>query len=191
MCGLWGKIKIRYFTCKYTQLLFFLQIKDDPSKFYEIVCYKKPFICVAVQSERDLILIKGVGGWIQYNFGLAIVHGDKIQTNSYNKLIFKKISCFFSLFFLFFFSLLLMYFNIPKSQDRHHSSMLNKKPSNSSLDSTTAIMTDDRISEIIHNLDDHWGSPPILTPNTLSHILNHQWTSDEVKEDDIKKVKFT
>lgn len=75
-----------------------------------------------------------------------------------------------------------MYFNLPKSQDR----VLKNKSSDSSLDTTT--MTDERISEIIHNLDDHWGSPPILTPNTLSHILNHQWINEEVKQEDFKKV---
>lgn len=77
-----------------------------------------------------------------------------------------------------------MYFNLPTSQDRK---LLDKKSSESSLDTTT--MTEERISEIIHNLDDHWGSPPILTPNTLSHILNHQWTNEEVvNQEDIKKV---
>lgn len=83
-----------------------------------------------------------------------------------------------------------MYFNLPKSSER-----LNKKPSNSSLMSTestnTALMAEDRISEIIHNLDDHWGSPPILTPDTLAHILNNQWISSEVEEDFKKKVKTT
>ncbi|KAG2215731.1 hypothetical protein INT46_003943 [Mucor plumbeus] len=50
-------------------------------------------------------------------------------------------------------------------------------------------MAEDRISEIIHNLDDHWGSPPILTPDTLAHILNHQWTDEDfVNHDEIKKV---
>ncbi|CAO0800307.1 unnamed protein product [Mucor circinelloides] len=50
-------------------------------------------------------------------------------------------------------------------------------------------MAEDRITEIIQNLDDHWGSPPILTPDTLAHILNHQWTNEElVNQEEIKKV---
>ncbi|KAI9486831.1 MAG: hypothetical protein EXX96DRAFT_604894 [Benjaminiella poitrasii] len=87
-----------------------------------------------------------------------------------------------------------MYFTLPKSQDRQPlRKTLNKKASNSSLISTesnTSTMAEDRISEIIHNLDDHWGSPPILTPDTLSHILNHQWiiNDDTIKQQDIKKV---
>ncbi|KAG2197872.1 hypothetical protein INT47_003541 [Mucor saturninus] len=50
-------------------------------------------------------------------------------------------------------------------------------------------MAEDRISEIIHNLDDHWGSPPILTPDTLAHILNHQWISNvPVDEQELENV---
>lgn len=88
-----------------------------------------------------------------------------------------------------------MYFNLPKSSERQ----LSKKESNSSImstDSTTAtarnnsLMAEDRISEIIHNLDDHWGSPPLLTPDTLAHILNHQWISTEDEQDFRKKVLF-
>ncbi|GAN04413.1 hypothetical protein MAM1_0063c03873 [Mucor ambiguus] len=49
-------------------------------------------------------------------------------------------------------------------------------------------MAEERITEIIQNLDDHWGSPPILTPDTLAHILNHQWTNEElVNQEEIKK----
>lgn len=81
-----------------------------------------------------------------------------------------------------------MYFNIPKSNERQDK--LSKKSSSSSLESVTATnatMAEERISEIIHNLDDHWGSPPILTPDTLAHILNNQWIKPE-EEEDIKKV---
>lgn len=79
-----------------------------------------------------------------------------------------------------------MYFNIPKSSERKSS--LKKKASNSSMESlTTTVMAEDRISEIIHNLDDHWGSPPILTPDTLAHILNHQWISQD--EEELKNVQ--
>lgn len=84
-----------------------------------------------------------------------------------------------------------MYFTLPKSQDRPQKpSLLNKKPSNSSIISTDSnAMAEDRITEIIQNLDDHWGSPPILTPDTLAHILNHQWTNEElVNQEEIKKV---
>lgn len=81
-----------------------------------------------------------------------------------------------------------MYFNIPKSGERQ--GVLNKKASNSSMESTTtAVMAEDRISEIIHNLDDHWGSPPILTPDTLAHILNHQWISNDQDDKEIKNVQ--
>ncbi|RCI06650.1 hypothetical protein CU098_013224 [Rhizopus stolonifer] len=58
-----------------------------------------------------------------------------------------------------------MYFALPKS---------NERPSTKKTQLSNT-MADDRISEIIHNLDDHWGSPPILTPNTLTHILSNQW----------------
>jgi hypothetical protein len=81
-----------------------------------------------------------------------------------------------------------MYFNLPTSSERR----LSKKKSNSSLISTestnTTLMAEDRISEIIHNLDDHWGSPPILTPDTLAHILNNQWITSESEQDFKKKV---
>lgn len=81
-----------------------------------------------------------------------------------------------------------MYFNIPKSSERK--SVLKKSASSSSMESlTTAVMAEDRISEIIHNLDDHWGSPPILTPDTLAHILNHQWTDNAPDEPEIKNVQ--
>lgn len=81
-----------------------------------------------------------------------------------------------------------MYFNIPKSGERQ--GVLNKKASSSSMESTTtAVMAEDRISEIIHNLDDHWGSPPILTPDTLAHILNHQWIGNDQDDKEIKNVQ--
>ncbi|GAA5807314.1 hypothetical protein MFLAVUS_000672 [Mucor flavus] len=82
-----------------------------------------------------------------------------------------------------------MYFNIPKSDERQHK--LQRKSSSSSIDSITranSAMAEERISEIIHNLDDHWGSPPILTPDTLAHILNNQWIKPVEEEEDIKKV---
>lgn len=94
-----------------------------------------------------------------------------------------------------------MYFNLPTSHDRQK--VLNKKSSNSSIMSTDSstikattvggigIMTEDRISEIIHNLDDHWGSPPILTPGTVAHILNHQWINTTVEENEEIKKKVS
>ncbi|KAI8646605.1 hypothetical protein BD408DRAFT_252580 [Parasitella parasitica] len=84
-----------------------------------------------------------------------------------------------------------MYFALPKSQDRAPNPiLLSKKSSSSSLLSTDSnSMGEDRITEIIQNLDDHWGSPPILTPETLAHILNHQWTDQAiVNQEEIKKV---
>ncbi|KAF1796694.1 hypothetical protein FB192DRAFT_1403244 [Mucor lusitanicus] len=84
-----------------------------------------------------------------------------------------------------------MYFSLPKSQDRPPKpSLLNKRSSNSSIMSTDSnAMAEERITEIIQNLDDHWGSPPILTPDTLAHILNHQWTHEELaNQEEIKKV---
>ncbi|KAL9558984.1 hypothetical protein MBANPS3_000639 [Mucor bainieri] len=83
-----------------------------------------------------------------------------------------------------------MYFTLPKSQDRPPKpSLLNKRSSNSSMMSTDSnAMAEERITEIIQNLDDHWGSPPILTPDTLAHILSHQWTNEElVNQEEIKK----
>ncbi|KAI8383011.1 hypothetical protein BD560DRAFT_431584 [Blakeslea trispora] len=61
----------------------------------------------------------------------------------------------------------------------------------SNLSPESEAMGEDRISEIIHNLDDHWGSPPILTPNTLTHILSNQWiaTDHNSGEDSMKKIK--
>lgn len=81
-----------------------------------------------------------------------------------------------------------MYFSIPTFTERQQQKMsLSKKASNSSIRSTdSSAMADDRISEIVHNLDDHWGSPPILTPDTLAHILNHQWVRNDGA--DIEKV---
>lgn len=49
-------------------------------------------------------------------------------------------------------------------------------------------MPEERISEILNNIEDHWGSPPILTPDTLTFILNHQWENDKkTAEEDAKK----
>jgi hypothetical protein len=81
-----------------------------------------------------------------------------------------------------------MYFTLPTSHERQkQKTSLSKKASSSSLASTdSSVMAEDRISEIIRNLDDHWGSPPILTPDTLAHILNNQWVTSD--EEELKKV---
>ncbi|ORE08243.1 hypothetical protein BCV72DRAFT_303893 [Rhizopus microsporus var. microsporus] len=44
-------------------------------------------------------------------------------------------------------------------------------------------ITEERISEILNNIEDHWGSPPILTPDTLAYILSHQWENDKKADD--------
>jgi hypothetical protein len=61
-----------------------------------------------------------------------------------------------------------MYFDLPK----------NKKENNNA---------EERISEILNNIEDHWGSPPILTPDTLAYILNHQWSHSN---EDNNKSKY-
>ncbi|KAI8984167.1 hypothetical protein BDF20DRAFT_858334 [Mycotypha africana] len=111
-----------------------------------------------------------------------------------------------------------MYFSLPKSQDRmtplHHevqtqliqqhlqqqqeqNDYLSKRSSYSSYESNnTTTINEERISEIIQNLDEHWGSPPILTPNTLAHILSHQWVQQSsnsqeeaaINREEIRKV---
>jgi hypothetical protein len=104
-----------------------------------------------------------------------------------------------------------MYFNLPKSNERQN--ILNKKSSSDNMISTDSpdspdspdstspldntnngshsMMAEDRISEIIHNLDDHWGSPPIFTPDTLAHILNHQWINIAAQDNEEIKKKVT
>lgn len=76
---------------------------------------------------------------------------------------------------LFFFFKNKMYFDLPKNHDRK----LNKQTK----------MPEERISEILNNIEDHWGSPPILTPDTLTFILNHQWENDKKVKKYIKKHK--
>ncbi|OBZ87093.1 hypothetical protein A0J61_04858 [Choanephora cucurbitarum] len=84
-----------------------------------------------------------------------------------------------------------MYFALPKNTERQTPSsslkLTGAKMSNLSPEPET--MCEDRISEIIHNIDDHWGSPPILTPNTLTHILNNQWVASDYHstEENMKK----
>ena len=88
-----------------------------------------------------------------------------------------------------------MYFALPKNTERQTPSsslkLTGAKMSNLSPEPET--MCEDRISEIIHNIDDHWGSPPILTPNTLTHILNNQWVASDYHstEENMKKVTKT
>jgi hypothetical protein len=36
-------------------------------------------------------------------------------------------------------------------------------------------LTDERLVEIVENLEDHWRSPPILTPTTLAMIFNNSY----------------
>ncbi|KAI8882073.1 hypothetical protein K501DRAFT_273996 [Backusella circina FSU 941] len=40
-------------------------------------------------------------------------------------------------------------------------------------------MTEERLLEIMNNIQDHWGSPPILTAETLEFILSNQWVTTE------------
>ncbi|KAI8344106.1 hypothetical protein BC941DRAFT_342351 [Chlamydoabsidia padenii] len=46
----------------------------------------------------------------------------------------------------------------------------------SSVPSNTSILTDERLLEIVENLEDHWRSPPILTPTTLAVIFNNKYS---------------
>ncbi|KAL0087628.1 hypothetical protein J3Q64DRAFT_1733668 [Phycomyces blakesleeanus] len=65
-----------------------------------------------------------------------------------------------------------MYFDLPTAHERNSespdSNNKNKKP----------IVADERLIEIINNIQDHWGSPPIMTPETLAYVLNNQWVKD-------------
>ncbi|KAI9021753.1 hypothetical protein CLU79DRAFT_190455 [Phycomyces nitens] len=65
-----------------------------------------------------------------------------------------------------------MYFDLPTVHERNSESPKNnngkKKPN----------VADERILEIINNIQDHWGSPPIMTPETLAYVLNNQWVKD-------------
>jgi hypothetical protein len=63
-----------------------------------------------------------------------------------------------------------MYFDLPKT-GRHAKNDDNQKRSD--------YASDERMSEIRDNVEDHWGSPPILTPETLAYILENQWVSDD------------
>ncbi|KAI8099702.1 uncharacterized protein BX664DRAFT_255587 [Halteromyces radiatus] len=36
-------------------------------------------------------------------------------------------------------------------------------------------LTDERLLEIVENLEDHWRSPPILTPTTVAMIFNNSY----------------
>ncbi|KAI7864081.1 hypothetical protein BDF14DRAFT_1838705 [Spinellus fusiger] len=42
----------------------------------------------------------------------------------------------------------------------------------------TAGVADERILEIVNNLQEHWGSPPIMTPETLAYVFNNQWMKE-------------
>lgn len=96
-----------------------------------------------------------------------------------------------------------MYFSLPTSQEReqkllekNNNSNINNNhtlpsinttspshnSSNTSLSSETIYnkysngsITDERFVEIVENLEDHWRSPPILTPTTLALIFNNNW----------------
>ncbi|SAL98084.1 hypothetical protein [Absidia glauca] len=43
-----------------------------------------------------------------------------------------------------------------------------------SLPPNMNFLTDERLLEIVENLEDHWRSPPILTPTTLAVIFNNR-----------------
>lgn len=43
-----------------------------------------------------------------------------------------------------------------------------------SLPSNMNYLTNERLLEIVENLEDHWRSPPILTPTTLAVIFNNK-----------------
>ncbi|CEG69404.1 hypothetical protein RMATCC62417_05486 [Rhizopus microsporus] len=68
-----------------------------------------------------------------------------------------------------------MYFDLPKRQDRIAPKVIKDKIIQMGI-------TEERISEILNNIEDHWGSPPILTPDTLAYILSHQWENDKKAE---------
>ncbi|KAI8886252.1 hypothetical protein K501DRAFT_62383 [Backusella circina FSU 941] len=64
-----------------------------------------------------------------------------------------------------------MYFNLPKTDKCTENDNNNLKRSD--------CTSDERMSEIRDNVEDHWGSPPLLTPETLAYILENQWVSDD------------
>ncbi|KAI8339952.1 hypothetical protein BC941DRAFT_371707 [Chlamydoabsidia padenii] len=86
-----------------------------------------------------------------------------------------------------------MYFSLPTSQERlqhqQQQSIIDKQdfvdshPSASHANSTSNppptsnmnYLTDERLVEIVENLEDHWRSPPILTPTTLAMIFNNSY----------------
>ncbi|CAO3600137.1 unnamed protein product [Absidia cylindrospora] len=46
----------------------------------------------------------------------------------------------------------------------------------SSTSSNMNYLTDEQLLEIVENLEDHWQSPPILTPTTLAMIFNNGYS---------------
>ncbi|ORZ09236.1 hypothetical protein BCR42DRAFT_424019 [Absidia repens] len=107
-----------------------------------------------------------------------------------------------------------MYFSLPTSQERSQQQSTHvektglvdtlKGPAISScapLTTATATtssnmnyLTDERLLEIVENLEDHWRSPPILTPTTLAMIFNNGYsdTSSPSRSNSIcEKVSLT
>ncbi|KAI8390810.1 uncharacterized protein BYT42DRAFT_610088 [Radiomyces spectabilis] len=82
-----------------------------------------------------------------------------------------------------------MYFSLPSCQERRHTKPLSienhldkQTPLTIQLPSedlgTNGSISETRLIEIFNNIQDHWGSPPILTPDTLAYILSNQWVKD-------------
>ncbi|CAO3636197.1 unnamed protein product [Cunninghamella blakesleeana] len=91
----------------------------------------------------------------------------------------------------------IMYFSLPTSQEREKKLLERKNKNNKdtvpSINTTTIDspspsslspkslynkyksnnISDERFVEIVENLEDHWRSPPILTPTTLALIFNN------------------
>jgi hypothetical protein len=63
-----------------------------------------------------------------------------------------------------------MYFDLPKT---------GRRTKNDNNQKRSDYASDERMSEIRDNVEDHRGSPPILTPETLAYILENQWVSDD------------
>lgn len=117
--------------------------------------------------------------------------GDSFYDKTYGRDFLCPFS--FSLSFSIFSCSRIMYFLLPTCDQRANSSnqaltqaVCINHPSNPSIpstpepDSDTASrqtarpLTDDCVQDILRNIEEHWGSPPILTPDTLAYIFAGQ-----------------
>ncbi|KAL0078851.1 hypothetical protein F4703DRAFT_1211130 [Phycomyces blakesleeanus] len=107
--------------------------------------------------------------WLYFILFLSYIFTTQIYYTHLYLFSSSSLLSFFSFSYIFFF---IMYFDLPTAHERNSespdSNNKNKKP----------IVADERLIEIINNIQDHWGSPPIMTPETLAYVLNNQWVKD-------------